>query len=116
MFYYASGSTQVFATRVFILLLFPCNLNDQLSQSFHRCYFMHMLVFDNYQRCPVPLRFMMIDLHMNNLAGGDYVVINMSWLVNFLLFCIHPHGEKLIYCDCTINSYLNLMVTPSEHE
>ena len=47
----------------FLLPLLYRNFDDQLSSIFHRfCYFMHVeihqvsrLVFDNYQRCPVPL-------------------------------------------------------------
>ena len=48
----------------FFLPLFSCNFNNQLSSKFHRLVILWICwdkpvrrtVFDNYQRCPVPLR------------------------------------------------------------
>ena len=57
------------ATRVFFLPFFSRNFGDQLSSTFHRfvmliciCWdtLVRILVFDNYQRCPVPLMTMFI--------------------------------------------------------
>ena len=56
-FWYASESTQIWATRVFfsftILLQLWWPIESNISQVCYM-YFICMLVFDNYQRCPVP--------------------------------------------------------------
>ena len=57
-FYYASESTQICATRVFLLSLFYCNFDDQLSPNCMNMFKINRVripVFDNYQKCPVPL-------------------------------------------------------------
>ena len=66
---------------VFFSLLFSCNNDDHLGQTFHRFAIVctagiqqvRILVFDNYKRCPVPLS---IDLFFNfsliDFWGVDY--------------------------------------------
>ena len=79
---YASENTQFYATRMFFFsLLFSCNNDDHLGQTFHRFAIVctagiqqvRILVFDNYKRCPVPLS---IDLFINfsliDFLGVDY--------------------------------------------